>query len=216
MIRPARRGINGITMLLYFLDLAGVAVFAVSGALAAGRLGLDLLGVLVLASLTAIGGGTLRDVLMNRHPVFWMARPTYLLVICAAALGTVLYVQVLPIPAHALLIADALGLALFALSGAQLAEAARLSPIIVILMGTMTGVAGGVMRDICSNQIPLLLRQDIYASAAIAGIALYLVLKALGLREAWAFWIGVLVVVTLRLSAIFLGWSLPVFQIPKG
>lgn len=72
------------------------------------------------------------------------------------------------------------------------------------------------MRDICSNQIPLLLRQDIYASAAIAGIALYLVLKALGLREAWAFWIGVLVVVTLRLSAIFLGWSLPVFQIPKG
>lgn len=130
-------------MLLYFLDLAGVAVFAVSGALAAGRLGLDLLGVLVLASLTAIGGGTLRDVLMNRHPVFWMARPTYLLVICAAALGTVLYVQVLPIPAHALLIADALGLALFALSGAQLAEAARLSPIIVVLMGTMTGVAGG-------------------------------------------------------------------------
>jgi hypothetical protein len=90
-----------------------------------------------------------------------------------------LYVQLLPIPAQALLVADAIGLALFALSGAQLAEAARLSPIIVVLMGTMTGVAGGVMRDICSNQIPLLLRQDIYASAAIAGIALYLALKGL-------------------------------------
>ncbi|MES2362597.1 MAG: trimeric intracellular cation channel family protein [Pseudomonadota bacterium] len=203
-------------MVLYLLDLLGVAVFSVSGALAAGRLGLDLLGVLVLASLTAIGGGTLRDVLMNRHPVFWMVRPAYLLVICAAALGTVLYVQVLPIPLHALLVADALGLALFALSGAQLAEAARLSPIIVVLMGTMTGVAGGVMRDICSNQIPLLLRQDIYASAAIAGIALYLVLKALGLRESWAFWIGIVTVVTLRLSAIFLGWGLPVFQLPQG
>lgn len=138
-------------MLLYFLDLFGVAVFSVSGALAAGRLELDLLGVVVLASLTAIGGGTLRDVLMNRHPVFWMANPTYLMLICAAALGTVLYVQFLPIPAQALLVADALGLAVFALSGAQLAEAARLHPLIVVLMGTMTGVAGGVMRDIFST-----------------------------------------------------------------
>jgi uncharacterized membrane protein YeiH len=200
-------------MLLYLLDLFGVAVFAVSGALAAGRLQLDLLGVLVLASLTAIGGGTLRDLLMNRHPVFWMANPTYLLVICASALGTMLYVQFLPIPAQALLVADAMGLALFALSGAQLAEAARLSPIIVVLMGTMTGVAGGVMRDICSNMIPLLLRQDIYASAAIAGISLYLALKALGLREPLAFWTGLAAVVALRLTAIFLGWSLPVFQL---
>ena len=200
-------------MLLYLLDLFGVAVFAVSGALAAGRLQLDLLGVLVLASLTAIGGGTLRDLLMNRHPVFWMANPTYLLVVCAAALGTVLYVQLLPIPAQALLVADAMGLALFALSGAQLAEAARLSPIIVVLMGTMTGVAGGVMRDICSNQIPLLLRQDIYASAAIAGISLYLALKALGLKPSWAFGAGLVAVAALRLSAIFLGWHLPVFKL---
>ena len=208
------RGINAVTMLLYFLDLAGVAVFAVSGALAAGRLELDLLGVIVLASLTAIGGGTLRDVLMNRHPVFWMTNPVYLWVILAAALGTIAYVQVFPIPAKALLIADAIGLALFALSGAQLAEKARLSPIIVVLMGTMTGVAGGVMRDICSNMIPLLLRQDIYASAAIAGISFYLALKALGLREPLAFWVGMIAVVALRLSAIFLGWGLPVFQLP--
>ena len=202
-------------MLLYLLDLLGVAVFSVSGALAAGRLQLDLLGVLVLASLTAIGGGTLRDLLMNRHPVFWMAKTSYLLVICAAALGTVLYVQFLPIPAQALLVADALGLALFALSGAQLAEAARLSPVIVVLMGTITGTAGGVMRDICSNQIPLLLRQDIYASAAIAGIVLYLLLKAAGLRPAWAFSLGIVAVVALRLSAIFLGWHLPVFTLAR-
>ena len=107
-----------------------------------------------------------------------------------------------------------MGLALFALSGAQLAEAARLHPLIVVLMGTMTGVAGGVMRDIFSNQIPLLLRQDIYATAAIAGIALYLVLKALGLNPSWAFWTGMVVVMALRLSAIFLGWHLPVFRHP--
>lgn len=214
MGRSQRSGYKRRTMLLYFLDLFGVAVFSISGALAAGRLELDLLGVVVLASLTAIGGGTLRDVLMNRHPVFWMARPTYLMVICAAALGTVLYVQFLPIPAQALLVADALGLALFALTGAQLAEAARLHPLIVVLMGTMTGVAGGVMRDIFSNQVPLLLRQDIYATAAIAGIALYLALKALGIKPSWAFWTGMAVVVGLRLSAIFLGWHLPVFRLP--
>ena len=202
-------------MIFYLLDLIGVAVFAVSGALAAGRLQLDLLGVLVLASLTAIGGGTLRDLLMNRHPVFWMANPVYLVVICAAALGTVLYVQLLPIPFQALLVADALGLALFALSGAQLAEAARLSPIIVVLMGTMTGVAGGVMRDVCSNQIPLLLRQDIYASAAIAGIAFYLLLKAAGMRKSLAFGAGIVMVAGLRLCAIFFGWHLPVFQLVK-
>lgn len=92
---------------------------------------------------------------------------------------------------------------------------ACLSSIIVVLMGTMTGVAGGVMRDIYSNMVPLLLRQDIYASAAIAGIALYLALKALGLREPLAFRAGMAAVVTLRLSAIFLGWALPVFQLPR-
>ena len=176
-------------------------MFSISGALAAGLLELDLLGVVVLASLAAIGGGTLRDVLMNRHPVFWMVNPTYLMVICAAALGTVMYVQFLPIPAQALLVADALGLAVFALTGAQLAEAARLHPLIVVLMGTITGVAGGVMRDIFSNQVPLLLRQDIYATAAIVGIALYLVLKALGLKPSWAFRTGMAGVMGLRLAA---------------
>lgn len=199
-------------MILYVLDLAGVAVFAISGALAAGRLELDLLGVLVLASLTAIGGGTLRDLLMNRHPVFWMRQPMYPLVICAAALGTVAYVRLWPVPLDALLVADAFGLVLFALTGAQLAEAARLSPLVVVLMGTITGTAGGVMHDIFSGKIPLLLRNDIYASAAIAGIALYLGLKALGLRPAWAFGLGIVCVVTLRLCAIFFGWSLPRFQ----
>ncbi|RZJ25073.1 MAG: trimeric intracellular cation channel family protein, partial [Haliea sp.] len=87
-------------------------------------------------------------------------------------------------------------------------------PLIVVLMGTMTGVAGGAMRDIFSNQVPLLLRQDIYATAAIVGIALYLVLKALGLRASFAFWTGMAAVMALRLSAIFLGWHLPVFRLP--
>ena len=201
-------------MIDYLLDLFGVAVFAVSGALAAGHTGLDFLGVIVIAALTAVGGGTLRDLLLNRHPIFWIADPTYLIVICAAALLTVFYVHVLPPPRDALLVADALGLAVFAMSGAQVAEAAKLSPIIVVLMGTMTGVAGGALRDVLSGKIPLILRRDIYATAAIAGVSLYLLLQALGMKRLWAFGGGMAVVVVLRLLSILWGWQLPMFRLP--
>jgi uncharacterized membrane protein YeiH len=192
-------------MIFYILDLVGVAVFAVSGALAAGRTGLDLLGVIVIAALTAIGGGTLRDVLLHRHPIFWITDTKYLTVIIASALLTVCYVQVWPPPGNALLVADALGLGLFALSGAQVAEAAQRPPLIVVLMGTMTGVAGGVLRDVITAQIPLILRRDIYATAAIVGVALYLLLQARGLQRSWAFGAGMVVVVVLRLLAILWG-----------
>jgi uncharacterized membrane protein YeiH len=200
-------------MRFYLLDLVGVAVFAVSGALAAGRTGLDLFGVIVIAALTAIGGGTLRDLLLQRHPIFWITDTTYLTVIMVAAVLTVCSVQVWPPPGDALLVADALGLALFAMSGAQVAEAAQHPPLIVVLMGTMTGVAGGVLRDVLTAQIPLILRRDIYATAAIAGVVLYLLLQARGLPRAWAFVAGMAVVVALRLLAIFWGWHLPIFRI---
>jgi len=124
------------------------------------------------------------------------------------------YVQVWPPPGNALLVADALGLGLFALSGAQVAEAARRPPLIVVLMGTMTGVAGGVLRDVITAQIPLILRRDIYATAAIVGVALYLLLQARGLQRSWAFGAGMVVVVVLRLLAILWGWQLPIFRIP--
>ena len=110
--------------------------------------------------------------------------------------------------------ADALGLALFALSGAQVAEAAPRPPIIVVLMGTMTGVAGGVLRDVITAQIPLILRRDIYATAAIGGVALYLLLQACGLPRSWAFGAGIVVVVALRFLAILWNWHLPIFRIP--
>src|SRR6185295_6770519 len=109
----------------------------------------------------------------------------YLVVICAAALLTILYVQLFRPPGHALLLADALGLALFAMSGAQIAEAARLSPIIVVLMGTMTGVTGGILRDVLTGKIPLILQREIYAAAAIAGVSLYLLLQAFGMERLW-------------------------------
>lgn len=213
-IRSGRKNGFSSFMILYWLDLLGVAVFAISGVLAAGRKGMDWLGVLVIAALTAIGGGTLRDVLLNRHPIFWIVDTNYLIVIGLSALLTLLYVRWRPPPGKLLLLADAAGLALFTLSGAQVAEAFRLSPIIVVLMGTMTGAAGGVLRDVLCAEIPLVLRRDIYATAAIAGVALYLTAQALGMERGWAFYLGLLVVVLLRLCAILRGWRLPTLDLP--
>jgi uncharacterized membrane protein YeiH len=198
----------------HVLDLVGVAVFAVSGVLAARSRGLDLLGVIVIAAITAIGGGTLRDLLLNRYPIFWITDTRYLTVIIASALLTVAYARVRPAPGNALLVADAIGLALFTLSGAQVAEAAQCPAIIVVLMGTMTGVAGGVLRDVITAQVPLILRRDIYATAAIVGVALYLLLQAAGLQRSRAFGTGMVVVVALRLLAIRWGLQLPIFRMP--
>ncbi|MBV6319599.1 trimeric intracellular cation channel family protein [Duganella violaceipulchra] len=198
-------------MLFYILDLIGVAVFAASGTLAAMASHLDLLGIMVLAAMTAIGGGTVRDLLLNRHPVFWIEDPKPLLVIVASAVFTIVWVQVLPVPTDALLIADALGLALFAMSGAKVAEAQGCRALIVILMGTLTGVGGGLVRDILAAKVPLILRQDIYATAAIAGILLYILLKKAGMPPRWAFGAGLVSIVVVRLLAIQLGLRLPSF-----
>ena len=199
-------------MLLYYFDLAGVAVFAASGVLAARDRDLDLLGVIVVAVMTGIGGGTLRDLLLDRHPIFWVTDSWYLVVIIASAMLTVAYVRVRPPPSATLLVADALGLALFALSGAKLAEATQCPPLIVVLMGTMTGVTGGVLRDVITAQVPLILRREIYATAAILGVAAYLALQALGMPRAPAFGAGMIVVVALRLLAIRQDLHLPVFR----
>lgn len=200
--------------MLYYFDLLGVAVFAASGVLAAGRKEMDWLGGLVIAALTAIGGGTLRDLLLNRHPLFWIVDTTYLIVISAAALLTLLYTRRRPPPGNVLLYADAAGLALFTLIGAQIAQEAGVPPLIVVLMGTMTGAAGGVLRDILCAEIPLVLRRDFYATAAIAGASAYLVTEALGVPRDGAFGLGMLVVILLRLYAILHGLRLPTLKLP--
>lgn len=201
-------------MIPRILDLLGVAVFATSGALAAGRKRLDLLGVLVIAAVTAIGGGTIRDLLLDRHPVFWIADPVYLYIVIAAAALTILYTRRFHPPERLLLVADALGLGLFTISGAQIAEHAGLSGIAAVLMGTLTGAAGGVVRDLLTAEIPLILRRgEIYATAAIAGATLYLVLQGAGVDRSAAGLIGIATVVALRLAGIVWRIALPVFTV---
>jgi uncharacterized membrane protein YeiH len=201
-------------LLLYALDLIGVAVFAISGALAAGRKKLDLLGVIVLGLVTAVGGGTIRDLLLDRHPIFWLADSTYVLVIVASALLTVAYARWRPPPAAALLYADALGLAMFSVAGAQIAERAGLPAVAGIVLGTITGSAGGAVRDVLSAEIPLVLRRgNLYASAAILGTGVYFVLVALGAERSVSTWIGMAIVAAVRLASIIWGLQLPVFAL---
>lgn len=199
--------------ILYLLDLIGVAVFAVSGALVAGRKSMDLLGVVVIAVVTAIGGGTIRDVLLDRSPIFWIDNVTYLLVIIASAAFTTVYTRYRKPPLQALLIADAFGLALFTVSGAQIAEQAGLPWLSVVLMGAITGAAGGVIRDVLCADIPLILRRDVYATAALAGGGVYVLLASLGLAGLPATLAGMATVVALRFSAILWGLHLPIFRL---
>jgi uncharacterized membrane protein YeiH len=200
--------------LVRLLDLIGIGVFAVSGALAAGRKRLDLLGVFVLASVTAIGGGTVRDLLLDRHPMFWLADATYLGVIVTAVAITFAYVRWKRPPLASLLVADALGLALFSVAGAQIAESAGLTSVAVVVLGTTTGVGGGVIRDVLSAEIPFVLRRgNLYASAVIVGIALYLTLESLGVARQTAALVGMAVIAALRLAAIRWELKLPIFEV---
>ncbi|MEX1182874.1 MAG: trimeric intracellular cation channel family protein [Gemmatimonadota bacterium] len=202
--------------LVQFFDLVGVGVFAVSGALAAGRKRLDLLGVIVIAMVTAIGGGTTRDLLLDRA-VFWTTQPRYLYVIVVSALFTVVWTRRFRPPDRALAIVDALGLALFAISGAQIAERVGMSGIVCVIMGTLSGVAGGMIRDVLTAQIPMVLRRgQIYATAAIVGIILYLVMRGpLGLDAGIAGLAGMVVIAVLRISSITWNWTLPVFSLDE-
>ena len=201
-------------MVLYLLDMLGVAVFAVSGALTAGRKSLDLFGVIVIAVITAIGGGTIRDLLLDNRPIFWIADPTYLVVIVAAALATLVYARFRRPPRGSLLVADAFGLALFTVIGAQTAEAAGVASIIVVLMGTITGVAGGVLRDVLCAEIPLILRREIYATASIAGASVYVLLNDLAPGSQAAILVPMGLIFALRLAAIRLDLHVPPFK-PK-
>lgn len=202
-------------MLLYILDLLGVAVFAASGAIAGMAAQLDLLGVLVLASMTAVGGGTIRDVLLGHYPIFWIKDSGPLLTILGATAFTLIWIQFFPVPRNTLVVADAFGLALFAISGAQVAEKAECKTLIIIVMGTLTGAGGGVVRDVLSAKVPLILRQDIYAMAAILGISIYLILRALKTPTTGAFIAGVATVAAVRLTSIAYGLQLPVVGIAR-
>ncbi|HEV8045100.1 MAG TPA: trimeric intracellular cation channel family protein [Rubrobacter sp.] len=203
-------------MMIYVLDLFGVAVFAVSGALTAGRKSMDLFGVIVVAVITAIGGGTVRDLLLDRRPIFWIEDPTYLVVILAATAATILHGRFFTPPRASLLVADAFGLALFTFIGAQAAYEAGVPNLIVVVMGAITGAAGGVMRDVLCAEVPLILRREIYATASVAGAVVFVLLQSIGAGGLIVALIPIATAFVLRLAAIRFDLHVPPFPPRDG
>lgn len=197
---------------LYAMDLFGTAVFAVSGGLMAARKRYDVFGFLVVAMAPAIGGGTVRDVALGALPVFWVADGNYLLATAVAALATFFFARFFVRYASALLVADAFGLALFAVVGAQKALATGAAPAIAVAMGAITAAGGGILRDVLCREEPLILRREIYATAAILGAALFVGLMAETGDRVVALVSGFLGALLLRLVAIRRDLSLPVYR----
>lgn len=197
-----------------WLDLIGVAASAIAGALVAGRRQFDWLGVAVVAGVTAIGGGTVRDLLLDRT-VFWIANPSYLQAALAATAFTLLYARSRRIPERVLESADALGLALFGIAGARIALGLGHDGVIAVVMGVITGSFGGLLRDVLCNDIPMIFRQgQFYATAIILGCSLYVLLIGLGMESNLAAGAGMLAILSLRIAAIVWNLRLPVFRLP--
>jgi len=201
---------------MYTLDLIGTAIFAITGALAAGRKRMDVFGVVVLGCVTALGGGTLRDVILGNYPVFWVSDTTYLKVSAIVAISTFLLVQRWRLPTIFLIYADAVGLAVFTVIGFQRGFIATHVYSIAIVMGVTTGVVGGIIRDVLSAEIPLILRREIYASASLGGGALFALLSYFQLPSPFTVSAAVLTTLVIRIAALHWQLSLPLFRPKEG
>lgn len=201
---------------MWTLAMFGVVVGAISGALVAGRKGMDAIGVLFLAVVTAIGGGSLRDILLGSYPIFWIQDPAYLLVAVSGGFLTVVITPVWGRISRFMPLADALVLALFTAMGAEKAlELGHAWPI-VVTMGVITGVAGGIIRDVLAAEVSrLFLKGELYSVAAIASVFAMLGLIRLGVDHRASLWIGVALCVAIRMAALRWGWTVPVLRLPK-
>lgn len=199
-------------MLMNFLFLLGISVEAVTGALAAGRKKMDFFGVIMIACITGLGGGSVRDLLLDIHPLVWIAHPHYLLVTSIAAILTITLAPHIIRLMRVFLILDALGLATFVVIGTHKALTHQLPLSVCVIAGTVTGITGGMLRDILCNDIPLVLRREIYALIALFGSVLYISLLVWHLPHAMALIISLLSMFALRVLAITYHIEMPKFD----
>jgi uncharacterized membrane protein YeiH len=199
----------------FALDWLGIVAFAVTGALVASRKEMDLFGFALLATVTGIGGGTLRDLLLG-VPVFWVREPSYLIV-CVIVSSVMFFIAHVPTSRYRVLLwVDALGLALFAVAGAERALLASASPVVAVTMGVVTATFGGIIRDLLGGETPVILSREIYVSAALAGAVVFVAAAGWGAQRETALGLGFAVGLGVRTVALWNSWSLPRYKARPG
>ncbi|QQR95592.1 MAG: trimeric intracellular cation channel family protein [Bacteroidota bacterium] len=202
--------------LLKLIDIAGIAVFSISGVFAAMEKKLDVFGVFIIAFITALGGGTLRDVLIGQLPVSWMYNLNYGLIVLLSTLASMFFSNIIGNYQKTLLTFDSLGIGLFTVVGIQKGIMLDFHPAVCIALGTITACFGGVIRDILLNNIPLIFQQEVYATACILGGVVYFVLMRLQMNEMITEMISITFIVVFRLVAVRFNWQLPsIYKIQK-
>lgn len=205
-----------LATLTALLDLFGMAVFATSGALVASRKQMDIFGFILLGTVTGVGGGTLRDLLLGIAPVYWVGDPRYLMV-CIAVSALVFFTAHIPESRYRMLLwVDAAGLAAYAVVGAEKGIEAGAGPLVAVTMGVITATFGGIVRDMLGGESPIILRKEIYVTAALAAALVYVAALGLDAPRGAAASIAVLVGFTVRGCALHWGWSLPTYRARPG
>ena len=198
--------------LLYYLDLIGTFVFAISGVLIASKNKFDFFGASVIAFVTAVGGGTIRDILLGNLPVGWIENTTYIYVIIAAIIVSTLLKKHIIKLSKTLFLFDTIGLSVFTILGVETALEYGSSPIIAVIMGTISAVFGGVLRDVLCNDQPLIFRKEIYATPSILGGIIYIILHEMGFQPIVVIMVSVTIILGLRLLAVKKNWVLPIVK----
>ena len=202
--------------LLKIIDIAGIAVFSISGVFAAMEKKLDVFGVFIIAFITALGGGTLRDVLIGQLPVSWLYNLNYGLIVLLSTLAAMFFSNIIGNYQKTLLTFDSLGLGLFTVVGIQKGILLDFHPAVCIALGTITACFGGVIRDILLNNIPLIFQKEVYATACILGGVVYFVLMRFQMNEMITEMVSITFIVVFRLVAVRFNWQLPsIYKIQK-
>lgn len=197
--------------MLTFIYLVAITAEAMSGALAAGRRSMDIFGVAVVAFVTALGGGTVRDLILGHYPIGWTQHPPYIYLVIGAGLLTIVVAPYMHRLKRTFLVLDALGLVAFSLIGCDVALQMNYPVAVVIMAGMITGIFGGILRDVLCAQVPVVFQREIYAIVSLAVCGLFLSLRALGVDQELNSVISFAAGLSLRLAAIYFSWSLPTF-----
>ncbi|SIR02387.1 trimeric intracellular cation channel family protein [Maribacter ulvicola] len=196
-------------MFYFFIDILGTIAFAISGVLVAMDKKLDAFGVFIIAFVTAVGGGTLRDLLIGIGPVGWLNAPLHLLIIVITVLLTIIFVKQLKYVRRSLFLFDSIGIGLYTMVGIEKGLAADLPPVMCIALGTITACFGGVLRDILCNEIPVIFRKEIYATVCILGGLVYFLLIQFPIQNTIAYSMAIVTIIIMRVLAVRFKISLP-------